>query len=137
VSPEETEVARQLCALRGWKWAPGMVGITHAGARWVVYHIDEAGTPMAVRMDDPRVRPAVSTIAVGTLPDLADPATAGALLGMLTDVDPHIRVSREVAPVAGEQWFIATHGGARIFADSLGLAVARALVAVGTAQPLP
>jgi len=107
--------AKALLALPGFVWAPGMVGIDPTGVRWVVYHIDEAGTPMAVRAGDPRVRP------------------AGILLGMLqrtgrlTALTPHVAY-----PGA---WYVELDsdpvGDPSIAADSLGVAAARALVAVG------
>jgi len=125
--------AKALLALPGFAWSPGMVGIDPAGVRWVVYHIDEAGTPMAVRAGDPRVRPAVSAIVAGTVPDLGHGGTAGILLGMLwragrlTALTPHVAY-----PGA---WYVELDsdpvGDPSIAADSLGVAAARALVAVG------
>ena len=144
MSPE----AKALLALPGFAWAPGMVGIDPAGVRWVVYHVDEAGTPMAVRLGDPRVRPAVSPIVVGTVPDLGHAGTAGILLGMLPpdymierdSVDAYEVTIRGLPPA--DVALVDSHGSpgvggaARwwsIAADSLGVAVARALIALGRA----
>lgn len=130
--------AKALLALPGFAWVPGMVGIDPAGVRWVVYHVDEAGTPMSVRLGDPRVPPAVSPIVVGTVPDLGHGGTAGILLGMLEAAAPG-RIGVEMRP--GEPPKVAVFqrdqrakwGGpmSYIEGDSLGVAVARALVAIG------
>lgn len=119
MTPEETELARALVALPGWRWAPGMLGTSpgvHRGLR--VLEVNDAGNGMQEG---------------GFIPDISDPtgATAGVLLAMLWTADPNAGWH-----VHGPPGLVCVHradGSDEHYGEALGVACARALVALGAA----
>ena len=121
MTPEETDLARQLVALPGWSWSPGMLMLllaTGHGERFV-------GESRTGRPIDRKGKPAV--------PRLDDAATAGPLLVMLMAAEPH-----------GVIWWSPTSNGwewrqlgsaflspADVVEASLGVMAAKALIFLG------
>ena len=121
MTPEETDLARQLVALPGWSWSSGMLILflaTRHGDRFT-------GEPCKGKFLDRNGEPAV--------PQLDDAATAGPLLVMLMAAEPH-----------GAIWWSPTSNGwawrrlgsaftspADVVEASLGVMVAKALIFLG------
>ena len=138
MSPEETSLAAQVAALPRFAWAPGMVGIDKDGARWLVYlghppilcgqGIGHAGYVGGWESSAP--------IFLSPVPDLADAGTAGILLGMLPPVPWSLTVADGRYTIDVYTEGEGGHPGdprnnTSGSGESLGVAVARALVAIG------
>lgn len=128
MNEEETELARDLVALPGWSWPLGMVAVDRDGARWVVYAI--AGYPIGVSLYDRRARPETTAITTGSIPDLHHPATAGVLLAMLAATG---RLTCVYPPGVDNDWRVDLRYQQAATGPTLGVACARALVALGAA----
>lgn len=142
MTDEETSLARLLVALPGYRPRTGMTYYDPDGTAWVVYAVMD-GLPIGARLGDLRARAATSALPSGSIPWITDDGTAGILLGMLP---PRHQATRDEGvyevtvydcpPLAGAVVHSGPHGTAKwwtVSGDSLGVAVARALVAMGRA----
>lgn len=90
MTPAQVDLARQLVALPGWRWLPGMrvVGVhPFSGCRRFGRLAMGTGGKLAVAWDDGSYWTPRQTDRDGWLPDLTDDdATGGLLLGMLSRV---------------------------------------------------
>lgn len=129
MTPAQADLARALVALPGWEWPDGMAFLTGVDA-YPLGFLLPAGTRLRIDKDaeDHRAEGRLRN----ALPDLTDDATAGALLGMLRATGHEFCLS---VAVKGPGWFIELDSDPvdepSIFADTLGEAVAGALVAIG------
>lgn len=118
MTPDLRDLAAAVVALPGWEWRPGMRYLFAAGKL--------AGK--GLHLQNPGCTGVSGAPPEGCVPDLTDPATAGAMLGLL----PGQRVSAQVTP---DGWFVMvftdpiTSGAAR--AATFGEAIARMVVARG------
>lgn len=117
MTPAELDLARALVALPGWTWAPGM------------RVVDDADPSRGWRIDGPE-----DTFPGDTIPDLTDPATGGAMVGLLP-ADAYVRgLPRE----SGRLWCVVLElpdeRPHSVLGPTLAIAVARALVALGRAS---
>lgn len=133
-----TDLARTLAAHPRWEWRPGMAVLPDAAnppAR-MVYRDDTEGHTFAVAErvqmfgHDPGVNAWSDDAYNGEeVPDLDDDATAGVLLGMLAPLGLTC-----VSPGVTGGWYVEMEGDplfeARAFGDTLGEAIACALLAV-------
>ena len=90
------ELARRAVACKGWRWMPGMLGVTATGGVWRVEQADL--TALYGAGAGP-----VSIHETGTwFPDLTDPATVGCLLALVREAaqEPglHVRCMLPYAP---------------------------------------
>ena len=69
--PDLRDLAAQIIALPGWEWRPGMRAILPISGRGIHIQSPDAASGIC------------GCPGVGSLPDLTDPATAGAMLGIL------------------------------------------------------
>lgn len=126
MTPEETSLARSLVALPGWRWVPGMLVCAPDDRGHVTAVLDgDEGVTVYVCFDE-ETRSCRFDEEIGLLlPDLTHMGTAGILLGMLAAIAPP-----EVYFGVGAVRVTWSDTGS---ADGpcLGVAVARALVAVG------
>ena len=116
MTPDLRDLAAQIIALPGWEWRPGMRAILPISGRGV--HLQDLYAPSGI----------CGCPAIGSLPDLTDPATAGAMLGMLSGQ----RVQAQLSP---DGWFVMvftdTITSASAHAPHIGEAIARIVVARG------
>lgn len=140
IAPEETSLARLLVALPGWRWVPGMkladkrILIVWAGP-------DHLSCANDMFVGDLRCREGVweartsphrewgPATLTEVLPDLEHMGTAGILLGRLWAADPDAGWH-----VHGPPGLVCVHradGSDEHYGDHLGVAAARALVAIG------
>lgn len=134
MTPELYALAAQIIALPGWEWLPGM-RVSRSGSKGIVYYIADGGVVVAVSrwvapvlfryMDDGSSDPLASEL----LPDLTDPATAGAMLGMLSKQ----LVQAQVTPDGWRVVMVFTDLNPSVSARgaTLGEAIARLVVARG------
>ena len=120
------DVARYLCAHSRWQWRSGMLargggwGLTGPWASWRSDQPERLGSGGPPYVDN-------------AYPDLDDPATAGVLLGMLGEALEVVSVGREDGIwFAGDGHY--THRKVHECGPTLGVAVARALLAVWGAE---
>ncbi len=83
MTEEQIELARQVLATGRFEWRPGMRFTDDTGGVLGRY---EGGAPPAANV----------------LPDLSDPATAGALVDFLDGVTPIVDIAKE-----GDEWIVA------------------------------
>ena len=130
MSPEETSLARLLVALPGWRWVLGMPVCVPDDRGHVTAVLDGGeGVTVYVCFDEETRSCRFDEETSLLLPCPAAPATAGILLGMLWAADPDAGWH-----VHGPPGLICVHradGTDEHYGDSLGVAVARALVAIG------
>jgi hypothetical protein len=141
VNPEATALAAQVAALPGFAWAPGMraVGQYPEHPVRVIEFGERPFDDEGAREADPfqwwqEPRQGEGGPYPGPyVPDLADPATAGILLGMLAATGRIVALTPALA--CPGSWYVELDtdptGDPSIAADSLGVAVARALIAIG------
>lgn len=138
MTPEETSLARLLVALPGFKCTSGL--LVRSGFRAIRIQCEPIEGATARTPDE-----ALRLIQyLGAVPDLHDPATAGILLGMLPrrhlsarDWDVYEVTVYDCPPLAGSVVHSGPHGTAKwwtVSGGSLGVAAARALVAIGRAS---
>ena len=110
------DLAAQVITLPGWEWRPGMRAILPISGRGVHIQPPDAASGIC------------GCPGIGSLPDLTDPATAGAMLGMLSGE----RVQAQLSPYG---WFVMVFTdpitSASAHAPHLGEAIARLVVARG------
>jgi hypothetical protein len=127
MSPEAADLARRLVASERWEWRRGMVDtfgdtcLTDGPTCWTDdnVHIHAVGDDMREADAADRWRHA--------LPDLDDPATAGAIFALLVESDPAAGWALSCGPDVGWR---ATCTGYDLGGDTMGHAAGRALEAV-------
>lgn len=136
MTDDETALARAVAALPGFALAEGMPVVEASrsgmtGARGVVVPSSQ-GDYLVVRWVGPPLAPKQwleTSPTYGTVPDVTHPAAAGILLEMLYATG---RLTC-ATPATTTGWWIEldTDDAPSIFGDVLGVATARALVAIG------
>lgn len=122
MTPEETDLARQLVALPGWSWSPGMLFPSARGG---------TGKSEWVRAGGRHVKN--GHMPANAIPDLLDAATAGPLLVMLMAAEPHGAIwwSPTSKGWAWRRWGSAFLSPADVVEASLGVMAAKALIFLG------
>lgn len=141
MTPARLDLARRLAASPKWRWRGGMrmadattgaARVFGSGSR--IWSDQQVGTfPNADPFTGEPMRGTTTWPPAGTVPDLADPATAGCLIALLREVTENFDLEPEPEVADGQGWCCSVcdgdvwipHDGA-----TMGEAVARALLAV-------
>ena len=84
------ELARRAVACKRWRWMPGMLAIMPE---------DRDGCIWTERVSDDEWRPAI-----GSIPDLTDPATLGCLLALVRKAHGDPQMFVEAYSSLGDKW---------------------------------
>ena len=106
---EEIEIARSFVACKGWRWLPGMLGVSATGGVWRVEQAD------LTALGGAGLGPASIHEAGTWFPDINDPCTRGGILQLVRDAtgdpDLHVRCIRPYVPSYTESSPWAVHSG--------------------------
>jgi len=120
MTDQQIALSRRAVACKGWRWVPGI--------RWIVSRVAPLEDYAGRIVDGGRRAPDGPG-----LPDLTDPATAGALLALVRDAYADARIT--VVPRGARVWAVVYPGWLHMKAIAMGKTEAEALVAALEAAP--